>query len=133
MSHWAEIDENNIVLRVVVADNNDPAGDEGYSFLTNNLGGNWVKTSYNTLEGIHYGADGKPDNGTPLRKNYAAIGMIYDSKLDAFYVQQPYPSWILDGETCTWKPPVPRPEETESMWYKWDEQTLSWKSFTKLS
>jgi hypothetical protein len=68
MSHWAEIDENNIVLRVTVGDNNDPAGDEGYSWLINNLGGRWIQTSYNAN----------------FRKNFAGIGMIYDEELDEF-------------------------------------------------
>ena len=68
MSHWAELDDSNIVLRVVVGDNNDPAGDEGYSWLIENLGGNWVQTSY---------------NGN-FRFNYAGIGFTYDPIDDAF-------------------------------------------------
>lgn len=73
MSHWAEIDENNIVLRVLVGDNNDPAGDEGYSWLLDNLGGTWVKTSY---------------NGN-IRYNYAGIGYTYDPIDDAFIAPIP--------------------------------------------
>lgn len=73
MSHWAEIDENNIVLRVLVGDNNDPAGDEGYSWLIENLGGTWIKTSYN----------GK------IRYNFAAIGYLYDPIDDAFIQPKP--------------------------------------------
>jgi hypothetical protein len=68
MSHWAELDDNNKVIRVLVGDNNDPAGDEGYSWLINNLGGKWVKTSY---------------NGN-IRYNYAGIGYTYDPIDDAF-------------------------------------------------
>ena len=68
MSHWAELDDSNIVFRVVVGDNNDPAGDEGYSWLIENLGGNWVQTSY---------------NGN-FRFNYAGIGFTYDPIDDAF-------------------------------------------------
>lgn len=68
MSHWAELDNNNIVLRVVVGDNNDPAGDEGYLWLINNLGGTWVQTSY---------------NGN-FRYNYAGIGFTYNPVDDAF-------------------------------------------------
>jgi len=68
MSHWAEIDENSIVTRVLVGDNNDPAGDEGYQWLLDNLGGTWIKTSYN----------GK------IRYNYAGIGYTYDPIDDAF-------------------------------------------------
>jgi len=68
MSHFAEIDENNIVIRVLVGDNNDPNGDEGYSWLVNNLGGTWIKTSYNKN----------------IRKNFAGIGMRYDPIEDIF-------------------------------------------------
>ena len=74
MSHWAEIDENNIVLRVTVGDNNDPAGDEGYSWLINNLGGRWIQTSYNAN----------------FRKNFAGVGMIYDEELDEFLPLEPF-------------------------------------------
>jgi hypothetical protein len=68
MSHWAEIDENSKVIRVLVGDNNDPNGDEGYKWLIDNLGGTWIKTSY---------------NGT-IRYNYAGIGYTYDAIDDAF-------------------------------------------------
>lgn len=73
MSHWAELDENNIVLRVTVGDNNDPAGDEGYQWLLDNLGGTWVKTSY---------------NGN-IRYNFAGIGFTYDPIDDAFIAPPP--------------------------------------------
>lgn len=68
MAHWAEIDENNIVLRITVGDNNDPAGDEGYQWLINNLGGRWIQTSYNAN----------------FRNKYAAIGDTYDETNDIF-------------------------------------------------
>ena len=68
MSHWAELDETNTVIRVLVGDNNDPAGDEGYQWLVNNLGGTWVKTSYNAT----------------IRYNYAGVGYTYDPIDDAF-------------------------------------------------
>jgi hypothetical protein len=73
MSHWAEIDDTNTVLRVLVGDNEDPAGDEGYQWLIDNLGGTWVKTSY---------------NGN-IRYNYAGIGMTYDPDADAFIAKRP--------------------------------------------
>jgi hypothetical protein len=73
MSHWAELDDNNKVIRVLVGDNNDPAGDEGYSWLIENLGGNWIKTSY---------------NGN-IRYNYAGIGFTYDPIDDAFIAPAP--------------------------------------------
>ena len=99
MAHWAEVDENNIVLRVTVGDNNDPAGDEGYQWLIDNLGGTWIKTSYNTYGGVH------KEGGTPLRKNYASIGMVYDSIRDAFYLSQPQEEgdWVLNEDTCCWE------------------------------
>jgi hypothetical protein len=68
MSHWAEIDEHNQVIRVLVGDNNDPAGDEGYSWLVKNLGGTWIQTSYNST----------------FRFNYAGVGYTYDPIDDAF-------------------------------------------------
>jgi hypothetical protein len=106
MSHWAEIDENNIVLRVLCGDNNDPAGDEGYQWLLDNLGGTWIKTSYNSN----------------IRGVYAGIGFIYNETEDIFIIPQPYPSWTREGSF--WNPPVPRP--TDDKRYTWDEETTSW-------
>ncbi len=107
MSHWAEIDENNTVLRVLVGNNSEP--DEGEAFM-NSLGGTWVKTSY---------------NGN-IRKNYAGIGMSYDEGRDAFIAPKPFDSWILDEETCRWEAPVPYP--TDGIMYVWDEETTDWKA-----
>jgi len=73
MAHWAELDNNNKVLRVLVGDNNDPTGDEGYSWLINNLGGTWVKTSYNNK----------------IRYNFAGVGYTYDPIDDAFIAPVP--------------------------------------------
>ncbi len=88
MAHWAEIDNNNIVLRVLVGDNNDPNGDEGYQWLIDNLGGTWIKTSY---------------NGN-IRKNYAGIGYTYDEARDAFIAPSPncHDELQLDEKTCRW-------------------------------
>ena len=88
MAHWAELDEKNIVLRVLVGDNNDPAGDEGYQWLIDNLGGNWIQTSY---------------NGN-IRKNYAGIGYTYDSVRDAFIPPKAncHTEETLDEATCRW-------------------------------
>jgi hypothetical protein len=71
MAHWAEIDENNIVFRVLVGDNNEP--DEGYGWLINNLGGTWVQTSYNNK----------------IRYNFASTGYTYDPDADAFIAPRP--------------------------------------------
>ena len=73
MSHWAELDDNNKVIRVLVGDNNDPNGDEGYQWLIDNLGGTWLKTSYNNK----------------IRYNYAGIGYTYDPDGDAFIAPRP--------------------------------------------
>lgn len=99
MAHWAELDENNIVIQVVVGDNNDPNGDEGYQWLIDNFGGRWVKTSYNTRAGVH------SQGGEPLRKNYAGIGFTYDEVRDAFIPPKPPfgENWVLDEESCIWK------------------------------
>jgi hypothetical protein len=98
MAHWAQVDENNIVIRVTVGDNNDPAGDEGYQWLIDNLGGTWIKTSYNTRSGVHL------DGGTPFRKNYAGIGMQYDSTRDAFITRKPENGdFVLNEDTCNWE------------------------------
>lgn len=83
MSHWAEIDESNQVIRVLVGDNNEP--DEGESFM-NSLGGTWIKTSY---------------NGN-IRKNFAGVGMFYEPSLDAFIYPQCHDEAILDETTCLW-------------------------------
>lgn len=106
MAHWAELDQNNKVLRVTVGDNNDPNGDEGYQWLIDNLGGTWIQTSYNNN----------------FRKQYAAIGYTYDVVNDVFIAPQPFASWSLD-ENFEWQPPTPRP--IEGFWY-WDENSLSW-------
>ena len=96
MAHWAEIDENGIVLRITVGSNDD--ADEGYQWLIDNLGGTWIKTSYNTIGGIH------TLGGTPLRKNYAGIGYTYDSERDAFIPPKPDGvGWVLNEDTCLWE------------------------------
>ena len=86
MSHFAEIDQSNKVLRVVVGDNNDPAGDEGFQWLVDNLGGTWIKTSY---------------NGN-IRKNFAGIGYTFDADRDAFIPAKCHDEAILNEETCRW-------------------------------
>lgn len=108
MAHWAEIDENNIVLRVTVGDNNDPNGDEGYQWLIDNLGGIWVKTSYNAN----------------IRKKFAAIGDTYDETLDAFIAPKPFASWIFNEDKWVWEAPIVYP--TDEAEYFWNETTTSW-------
>ena len=115
MAHFAELGEDNIVLRVIVVSNNellDENGDEleskGADFCRNLLGGTWKQTSY---------------NGN-IRKNYAGIGYTYDEGRDAFIAPKPFNSWLLDEATCQWKAPVNYP--TDDKRYTWNEATTSW-------
>ena len=107
MSHFAELDENNIVLRVLVGDNNMP--NEGYDWFVENLGGRWVQTSYN----------GK------IRKNFAGIGYYYDEEKDAFVPPKPFESWTLNEITCRWQAPIPYPQDGRV--YVWNEENLQWE------
>jgi hypothetical protein len=112
MSHYAQIDENNRVQQVIVVnDEQIAAGEFGDP-------AQWIKTSYNTTAGEHV------LGGTPLRKNFAGIGYIYDPDRDAFYEPQPYPSWILNEDTCQWEAPEAWP--APHGFYFWNESTLSW-------
>ena len=113
MAHWAEIDENNIVLRVLVGDNNDPVGDEGYQWLIDNLGGTWIQTSINNN----------------FRKQYAGVGYKYDSNKDIFIRPQPFPSWVLDGNS-DWQAPKPRPADIICYW---NEDILDWAEIETLA
>ena len=108
MAHWAELDDNNVVLRVTVGNNAEP--DEGYQWLIDNLGGRWVKTSY---------------NGN-IRKNFAGIGYTYDEARDAFIPPKTFDSWIMNEDTCRWEPPLAYP--TDGATYVWDEETINWKA-----
>ena len=116
MAHWAELDENNIVIRVTVGNNEDI--NEGYGWIIENLGGRWIKTSYNTNGGIH------SLGGTPLRKNFAMPGYIYDEQKDAFIAPQPYASWLFNEESCTWSAPIEKPNDGE--YYVWNEDIINW-------
>ena len=92
MKYWAQV-ENDIVVNVIVAD----------SEFISTQDGEWIETDI-TRGNVHYGEDGQPDDGVPLRKNYAAIGHKYDRDLDAFYsLEPPAPTgWRFDSESCTW-------------------------------
>ena len=117
MSHFAQIDENNVVTQVLVIEQDvvdsglfgDPAS--------------WIQTSYNTHGGVH------TLGGTPLRKNYAGIGYTYDATRDAFIPPKPFASWVLNEETCLWDAPTPMPVE-EGKIFVWNEETTSWVEFT---
>lgn len=122
MAHFAQV-INGIVTQVIVAEQN---------FIDSGAVGDpsaWIQTSYNTYGGQHR------NGGTPLRKNYAGIGYIYDSGRDAFYAPKPYVSWVLDESSCIWNPPVPMPDDVGTpeapKFWRWDEPTLSWKEVTR--
>lgn len=113
MSHFAKV-ENGIVTQVIVIEQD---------VLDTGLWGDpasWVQTSYNTRGGQHI------LGGTPLRKNYAGTGYIYDSERDAFYTPQPYPSWTLNEDTCQWQAPVPMNDDGNM--YEWNELAGAWIS-----
>ena len=114
MAHFAKV-ENNVVTQVIVVSNTDTADAQGVekehlgaAFCERLLGGEWKQTSYN----------GK------MRKNYAGIGYSYDAGRDAFIAPQPFPSWVLNEQTCQWGSPVPMP--TDGKMYSWDEANLNW-------
>ena len=116
MAHFAELDENNVVKRVIVVANKDTSDANGVekehigaAHCEWLLGGRWLQTSY---------------NGN-IRKNYAGIGFTYNEELDAFVPPKPYPSWVLNTEIANWEAPVPMPEDGKE--YSWDEATTSWK------
>ena len=115
MAHFAEIDANNIVLRVIVVGNKDTSDANGVekeyigaAFCESLLGGTWKQTSYNAN----------------MRKNYAGIGYTFDAARDAFIPPKPFSSWVLNESTCQWQAPVPMP--TDGKMYGWDEGTVSW-------
>ncbi len=116
MSHFAQINDNNIVTQVIVAEQD---------FINSGVVGDpskWIQTSYNTYGGQH------KNGGTPLRKNYAGIGYTYDSGRDAFIPPKPFNSWSLNEDTCLWEAPTPYP--TDGKIYAWNEDTLSWDEVT---
>ena len=125
MAHFAELDSNNVVLRVIVVSNPDTStaqGEEkesiGIAFCERLLGGTWVKTSYNAR----------------IRKNYAGIGYTYDKDKDAFIPPKPYASWVLNESTCLWNAPVAMPSDVGQgdppKRYTWNEETRTWDLVT---
>ena len=111
MAHFAKVN-NGIVENVIVADS------DFFDSFVDTSPGKWIQTSYNTHAGIH------SQGGTPLRKNFAGIGFSYDKTRDAFVPPKPYPSWLLNDDTCQWDPPVAYPED-EGL-HSWNEETQSW-------
>jgi hypothetical protein len=120
MSHFAKLDENNLVVYVTVGRQEDDGKEAELSARTGDV---YKQTSYNTYGGVHL------LGGTPLRKNYAGIGYTYDAGRDAFIPPKPYPSWTLVEETCQWTAPVFYP--TDGKQYSWDETTTNWIEVTQ--
>ncbi len=122
MAHFAKIDTSGIVVFVTVGRDEDNELE-----LCARTGDIYRQTSYNTKGGIHYKSnshDPSEDQSQAFRKNYAGIGYTYDQTRDAFIPPQPYPSWLLDEDTCNWDAPVPYPDDGKG--YSWDEPTTSW-------
>lgn len=121
MTHYAFLDENNIVLEVIVGKSNDGLIDweSQYSAIRGKI---CKRTSQHTNGGVHN------LGGTPFRKNFAGIGFTYDVDRDAFIAPKPYPSWILNEDTCRWEPPTPYPADYNPVAYEWNEETQTWQS-----
>ena len=120
MAHYAFLDDNNIVTEVIVGRDEDDLA-EGVTSWEDYYGAvrgqRCVRTSYNTLEGVHL------LDGEPFRGNYAGIGFEYREDLDAFIPPAPFVSWVLNEETFSWDAPVERP--AEGAW-TWDEESGDW-------
>ena len=117
MAHFAKIDENNIVQQIIVVSNENCGNLEfpesepiGQNFISSiGLEGNWKQTSYNST----------------FRKRYAGLDDVYDESRDAFLPLKPFPSWILNEDTCLWESPIERP--TDGNLYRWNEDEQSWE------
>jgi len=135
MAHFAELDDNNKVLRVVVVDDNEVGENgslQGEQYCQNLFGGNWKQTSYSTRGGVHYTFSGENPNKTitvsedqskAFRWHYASTGYTYYPDRDAFISDKPYPSWILNGNI--WEAPVAKPAEYHEL-ATWDEVNQTW-------
>jgi hypothetical protein len=137
MASFAKIGINGKVIEVqsvvneVLHDSNGVEQEvNGIDFLTKLTGWSiWKQTSYNTHGGVH------DNGGTPLRKNHAGIGYTYDEDRDAFIPPKPFPSWVLNEDTCRWEAPIPEPELTQEQidnnnYYIWNETNQTWELIT---
>jgi hypothetical protein len=110
MAHFAEIDDNGLVLRVLVVSDGHEGRGQDYLAHDLGLGGTWIQTSYNAT----------------IRKNYAGVGMTYDADRDAFIAPQPFASWVLNEDTCQWEAPIAYP--TDGLMYDWNEEIADWEA-----
>ena len=116
MAHFAKV-LNGIVVNVIVAES------DFFETFIDTTPGEWIQTSYNTHGGVH------SLGGEPLRKNFAGVGFSYDAQRDAFIPPKPFPSWVLNEDTCLWDAPIPMP--TDGNEYKWDEEGQQWILITQ--
>jgi hypothetical protein len=126
MAYYAFLDNLNVVTEVITGIDEDTGIDweQRYGEMRNQV---CKRTSYNTHGGIHYDPQtGEPsqDQSKAFRKNYAGIGFTYDDVIDGFIPPKPYPSWLLNTNSCLWEAPIPYP--TDGGIYEWDEETQSW-------
>jgi hypothetical protein len=111
MSHFAKVNSG-VVEQVIVAE------PEFFDNFVDSSPGEWIQTSYNTYGGVH------ANGGDPMRMNYAGVGYTYDRVRDAFIPPKPYPSWVLNEDTCLWDAPTPMPDDGQM--YTWNEETRNW-------
>jgi len=117
MAHYAFLDKSNIVTEVITGKDENELIDglTPEEWYGNFRGQKCVRTSYNAK----------------IRKNYAGIGFTYDVSRDAFISPKPYASWVLNEDTCQWQAPTVKPAGTKTIGWAWDEESVSWKQFTK--
>lgn len=116
MAHFAKV-QSGVVTQVIVAE------PEFFDTFVDSSPGEWIQTSYNTHGGVH------TTGGTPLRKNFAGVGFTYSHERDAFIPPKPFPSWVLNDETCLWDAPIACP--ADGKYYTWNEATTSWTEVTE--
>ena len=121
MAHYALLNTNNHVVQVITGKDETDISHDWEQFYSAETGYRCLRTSYNTYGNQHM------NGGTPFRGNYAGIGFTYDEQLDAFIAPQPYPSWLLNIETCLWDAPIPYPNDGQ--FYIWNEEEQTWRQF----
>jgi len=124
MSHYAKV-EDGIVTKVIVAEA------EFFDTYVDDTPGEWVKTSYNMGGGVYYINNVPAEDQSVIegdearqRKNYAGIGYSYDKERDAFIPPKPFPSWVINEDTCLWDAPIEYPDDGNM--YRWNEETQTW-------